>query len=294
MSSDSLLTLVFGVMTVDRNLDELAADELAADYVAGNLSAATAERFARLLVEQPELRQTVRQLEAGVELLLTDLPLMEPPPHLAAAILAAADTATAADMATAAPTPNPAVLAAPATMRPTGSRLLVVTLGLIAASATALAFTFGLSNQRLRLANKQLNQALITANQGTNTAQEAQVILHQQGTRFYDFEGTDAAQTAFGNMVVDTDGLRAAIAFQNLPPLPTNQTYALWVIRDGGYIFCGNFNTDTTGETFVTLSMPTVYQARPWVKEVMVTIEPQTGDNQTPASPSGPVVAETI
>jgi len=117
------------------------------------------------------------------------------------------------------------------------------------------------------------------------------MILHQPSTRFYDFEGTDTAQTAFGNMVVDTDGLRAAIAFQNLAP---GQTYALWVPRDDGYIFCGIFETDTTGEAFATLSMPAVYQARPWVKDVMVTLEPNANTEETLVQPTGPVVAETL
>ncbi|MEO1593141.1 MAG: anti-sigma factor [Cyanobacteria bacterium J06632_22] len=279
-------------MAVDRNLDEFAAD-----YVAGNLSATEAEVFARLLVEQPKLQQTVRQLEASVELMIGEMPLLDPPQQLEAAILERADALAHADASARIDSSLPTEIKP--SLRQRGlPRFLVSGLGVLATGAALVALAMGLSNQRLRLANQQLRQDLRTANQAllaadqavlaANDAQEAQMILHQQSTRFYDFEGTPAAQTAFGNMVVDTDGLRAAIAFQNLPP---GQTYALWVVRDGDYIFCGSFEADATGEAFVTMPMPEVYQARPWVKEVMVTAEPNANVG---TQPTGPVIAETL
>ena len=281
-------------MAVDRNLDPREAEALAADYVAGNLSADEAEAFARLLTEQPDLRNIVREIEAGVGLMLGELSLMEPPQQLADSILAAA--AMPAERAS--PEASSPSVAVP---RPTGSRAMVRGLGIAAALATLLALALGTNNQRLRLANQQLRQDLTAANQAlqaadeallaSNTSQEARMILHQQSARFYDFEGTEAAQTAFGNMVVDTDGLQAAIAFRNLPP---NQTYTLWVPRDGDYIYCGTFETDTTGEAFTTLPMPAVYQSRSWIKEVLVTLESQPDSNQIPEQPSGPVVAQTL
>ena len=40
--------------------------------------------------------------------------------------------------------------------------------------------------------------------------------------------------------------------------------------------------------------MPAVYQSRPWIKEVLVTLESQPDSNQIPEQPSGPVVAQTL
>lgn len=120
-------------------------------------------------------------------------------------------------------------------------------------------------------------------------AQQAQLILQQPTTRFYDFAGTDNATDAFGSMIVDTDGLQAAISFENLSPLPTDQTYALWVRYQGEYIPCGVFDTNQDGTVFATLPMPPVYQSRPWVQDVIVTVEPA----DLSAQPTGPVVAKT-
>jgi anti-sigma-K factor RskA len=247
-------------MAAERNLEEFAAD-----YVAGNLSDAEADEFARLMMECPELRIEINRIEKTVGLVLNELPMRLPPAHVREAILAKVE--------------RPIV-------QPQRLSPWVWVLGTIAAGATVLSLALGLSNYRLRLANQQLQQDLIAV----MPAQQAQLILQQPATRFYDFEGTDRATDAFGTMIVDTDGLRAAIAFQNLPSLSRDQTYALWVRYQGQYIPCGEFQPDQDGTVFAALPMPPVYQSRPWVQEVFVTVEPV----DLPAQPTGPIIAETI
>ncbi|MEO0352369.1 MAG: anti-sigma factor [Cyanobacteria bacterium P01_A01_bin.15] len=244
-------------------------DELAADYVAGNLSDEDADEFVRLMAETPDLRAEVSQLEKTVGLVLDELPMVTPPQRLRAAVLAGVEPQAV----------SPAV---------GSSRVSTLTwlLGTLAVGATVLSLGLGLSNQRLRLANQQLQDDLLA----TLPAQQATLILQQPATRFYDFEGTQDAQDAFGSMIVDTDGLEAAIAFKNLSPLPADQTYALWVRHEGQYVPCGNFQSGQDGTVFATLPMPPVYQSRPWVQDVIVTVEPAN----LPAQPTGPIVAETI
>ncbi|MDV3349704.1 anti-sigma factor [Leptothoe sp. LEGE 181152] len=241
---------------------ERKLDEFAADYVAGNLSAEEADEFARLVAEQPELQVEVNRLEKTVSLMLDELPMMQPPQRLRDAVLAGEN-------------------------RPVRSHRLPLAwiLGALAAGATLLSLSLGMSNHRLRLANQQLQQDLVAV----MPAQQAQRILQQPSTRFYDFAGTDNAIDTFGNMIVDTDELQAAIAFENLSPLADNQTYALWVSYQGKYIPCGVFQTTPDGTAFATLPMPPVYQSRPWVQDVIVTVEPA----DLPAQPTGPIVAAT-
>jgi len=254
-------------MAAERKLDEFAAD-----YVAGNLSDAEADEFARLM-DDPELQTEVNQLEKTVGLVLDELPLMTPPPQLREQILAQAETPGET------PVETPIV-------KPQRVPGWVWVLGALAAGTTLLSLVLGLSNHRLRLANQQLQRELIA----TMPAQQAQLILQQPTTRFYDFAGTDQAADAFGSMIVDTDGLQAAIAFQNLPALPADQTYALWVRYQGQYIPCGDVQPEQDGAVFATLPMPPVYQSRPWVADVIVTVEP----SDVPAQPTGPIIAETI
>ena len=262
-------------------------DEWAADYVAGSLSDTEADEFAQLMAAHPELRAEVNRLEKTVGLLLNELPLMEPPARLRQAVLAVDERS----MASARPL-SEGPLSGDAILQPRRSPWIWGSAA-IAAGAAVLSLALGLSNQRLRLANQrlqqdnqQLQQELIAA----MPAQQAQLILQQPATRFYDFAGTDAATDAFGSMIVDTDGLEAAIAFKNLPALPADQTYALWVRHQGQYIPCGDFQTGEDGSIFATLPMPPVYQSRPWVKDVVVTVE----SANVPAQPIGPIIAETI
>ncbi|MGD1952266.1 MAG: anti-sigma factor domain-containing protein [Leptolyngbyaceae cyanobacterium] len=244
-------------MTSERKLDELAAD-----YVAGNLSAEEADEFARLLVKYPQLQTEVSHLEKTISLVLNELPFMQPPQQLKDKVLTGVEIPVRSQKS----------------YRPW-------ILGAVAAGATVLSLTLGLSNHRLRLANQQLQQELLA----TMPAQQAQLILQQPTTRFYDFAGTDNATDAFGSMIVDTDGLQAAISFENLSPLPTDQTYALWVRYQGEYIPCGVFDTNQDGTVFATLPMPPVYQSRPWVQDVIVTVEPA----DLSAHLTGSVVAKT-
>lgn len=239
-------------------------DELAADYVAGNLTEAEADEFALLIMEHPELRAEVNQLEQTVGFVLDELPTLEPPPHLRAALVAKTETPT---------------------VQPQRSRQNLG-LGVIAAGATVLSLILGWNNYRLQLANQKLQQELLAA----MPAQQAQLILQQPATRFYDFAGTNTGAEAYGSMIVDTDGLKAAIAFQNLSTLGSDQTYALWVRYQGQYIPCGEIQPDQNGTVFATLPMPPVYQSRPWVKEVVLTVE----SSKLPAQPTGPIVAQAI
>ncbi|MBT9312432.1 anti-sigma factor domain-containing protein [Leptothoe kymatousa] len=252
-------------MAAERKLDELAAD-----YVVGNLSAAEADEFARLMVENPELRSEVDRLEKTVGLMLNELPMMAPPSSLRDTVLAGAEDVSADVPLASSP--------------PLARRTWV--LGAVAAGATLLSLVLGVNNYRLRLANQGLQTELLAA----GPAQQAQLILQQPATRFYDFAGTDQAKNAVGNMIVDTDGLEAAIAFKDLAPLSTDQTYALWVSYQGQYIPCGDFQPGQNGTVFATLEMPAVYQSRPWVKDVIVTVE----STDLPPQPTGPIVAQTI
>lgn len=258
---------------------ERKLDELAADYVAGTLSAEEADEFARLVVNNSELRAEVNRLEKTIGLVLDELPMMEPPQHLRATVLAGVEQPQhLRDTVLAGMDNKPPVVVK--------TQRLSWFLGALAAGATLLSLALGMNNYRLRLANQQLQQDLLA----TMPAQQAQLILQQPATRFYDFEGTSDDEDAFGSMLVDTDGLMAAIAFKNLSPLAADQTYALWVRHEGRYIPCGNFQPSQDGTVFSTLPMPPVYQSRPWVRDVIVTVEP----TDLPAQPTGPIVAETI
>ncbi len=260
---------------------EQRLDQLAADYIAGSLSSEDAMEFARLIDTSSELRTTVNRLEKTVGLILNELPLEAPPQRLKTSILAAIETPSTEALAVDTPVANTS------NAQSNSRRLLRLTWGLGAlATATALlSIALGLNNHRLRLANQQLDKQL----SATLPAQEAQTILQQPATQFYDFEGTDNNGQVSGNMIVNRDNLRAAIAFQNLPPLPETQTYALWVVRQGEYIPCGEFQANAEGQAFDTLDMPKVYQSKPWVKDVIVTVE----STIVPAQPNGPIVAQT-
>ncbi|MDJ0702978.1 MAG: anti-sigma factor [Leptolyngbyaceae cyanobacterium MO_188.B28] len=254
-------------MTSPLHPDRLKA--LAADYLLGDLSAREAKEIEQLLADHPDFTMEVARLQTSVDLMLAELPMAEPPPHLRAAIMEATQ---------------------PPTRRP-ARQLSSVSWPVLAYGAAALfVLVLGVDNYRLRQTLQQTQTNLQETLQTAQTSQAAIDLLRQPINRFYSFKSVEIEKNATGNMIVDPGRLEALIVFENLPPLPEGQVYALWAIYQGQTIACGEFNSDAQGSVAKTLAVPEVYQVKPWVKEVIITVETASGSEQ----PTGPTIMSTV
>lgn len=97
-------------------------------------------------------------------------------------------------------------------------------------------------------------------------------------------DGSDDFQATFFQS--ESDG---AIVVQGLEPLPTNQTYQLWLVTpQGDQISGGLFSVDGGDEpTWADLALPS---SVPQISQVGVSIEPSDGSDE----PTGPMILESL
>lgn len=202
---------------------------LAAGYVLGDLSDEEQTQIEALLQQKPELRQEVNALQVSLQMIPHALSEVDPPPHLQANILNAYD--------------------AIAVSEPTFSaRRSFPWSKLIAGIALLTALIAVSDNLRLR---RQFSLA-----QDIET-QRVATILQQPNSRLIALQG-EAGLTAAGTLLF-TPGQwqEVVVSLGNLPPLPVEQVYRMWLeLENGDIIFCGEFNTTSEGDVFVRFTPP--------------------------------------
>jgi anti-sigma-K factor RskA len=228
-------------------------ETLAAGYVVGDLDRAEAEVFEQLLAENPALVTEVNRLQTTLDRVVYDLNSIEPPPHLQAAILAAA-TATA---------------------RPSQHKRLQhhwkTAVGGIAA---LLILYLGVDNYRLR--------------QDYRIAQDINTLLQQSQTQLFSLKAVNSSDTAGGSFVVNLGQRQGILAVQNLAAPPVGKVYRLWAIADGEKIPCGTLKINTQGKVLDKFWMPADFYDT-GISGLFVTLE----SSETSRFPTGAAVMQS-
>ena len=228
-------------------------EELAAGYVVGDLDPDEVEELRQLLIDNPELSAQVNLLEEVLEQLLYGLNEVEPPPHLGSVILEAAVPAN----------------------RTTRLRRPALPWGKFAGSVAALLILV------LGIVNYCLQQEL-------RIATAVPMMLQHSETRLFSLKGTNLADAASGNIVMDLERQRVALVIRHLPAAPFGRVYRLWAVVDGDKLPCGQLSASAQGIVLDKLSVPAdLYDG---VSGLIVTLEPSP---VTP-EPVGPIVMKSI
>jgi anti-sigma-K factor RskA len=199
--------------------------DLAAGYVLGDLSADEAECFESQLQENAVLQKEVNALKVALTLTPQAIPLVQPPNRLREKILAEHVSQKSSFLKT-------------WTMH--WSKV-------IAGLSVLMTLILGASNFRLRqdlsLAQKQNTNSVAT-------------ILQSPNSRLVALKGT--ANNAAGTLLFTPGKWKeVVVSLGNLPPLPPDQIYRMWLTLSNGTILpCGEFNATTTGSVFVKLNPP--------------------------------------
>jgi Anti-sigma-K factor rskA len=201
--------------------------ELAAGYVLDELKPSEIELVERMMLENPALRQEVRELQMVLGGLTLDVPQLQPPAHLRAKVLQFSEI-------------DPQVVAVPAKKR--NWSMVVAISALIAAAA-------------LLLDNLQLRQNLNFARQ--QTPERVANLLQRPNSKLVALTAQTSGTS--GGTVLFTPGKwqEVLISVKNLPPLSTNQVYRLWLtLNNQQIIYCGKFRTDGRGNASQPINPP--------------------------------------
>jgi hypothetical protein len=237
----------------------LSDDEemLVSGYVLGDLTAEETELLEQKIAANPDLLKEIHAVQASFGLLPQGLPSVEPPPSLREAILTAPELQQHFQ-------PKRSI-----------GLLLKLALGLLALAASALAID-----------NWQLRQQLQVAQ--TNRVDRVAALLQQPNSRLIAL--TSKNSKAAGTLLFQRGRWQEAIiSLGNLPPLPPDRIYRMWLsLENGETLYCGAFNTDVDGSVFIRLTPPKTPPRGVKAKRLFVTIDAV----QSPLTPAGEQVME--
>jgi anti-sigma-K factor RskA len=229
-------------------------EDVMVDYVLGELPRADAEAFEHAMANDAALAAEVQRLRNTLDL-MPYAAVTEPPPALRGAVLQAAQT-----QANAAPR-----RAARPARRIVWSRFA-------AAAAAAIAIGFGIDSYRLRT-------ELELQREVTAMLQEPNVV------RSFALAGTGSAGRSFGNVTLDLDAKKGAVAFRHLPALASDQVYRLWARVGDKSVPCGDFVAAADGTIRAQFRVPVESYTAP-IANLFVTVEPKSATG----APTGPTV----
>jgi hypothetical protein len=159
----------------------------------------------------------------------------------------------------------------------------------LGAASLALAASVALAVQvgQAEMLREQLSSTegrLIAAAAELNRAQAWIERAVARGADAYFMTGEGQAEQASFMLVVEPDASGAVLLMSGLPQLPAEETYELWVERDGQVVAVETFRPDGGGLAAVTIDASLA-----GIRQAMVTVEPMGGSD---APSAGEVVMQ--
>lgn len=211
---------------------------LAAGYILGDLTPEEELQVVQLLSTSPAMQKEVEALRVSLQLIPHAANPVLPPAHLEDQIMAAYAVNQASEVS------NEVSESSEVTRRPLPpAPRYRAWAKIIAALSIPALILLAFDNVRLR---RQFSLA-----QGDRNPEVAS-ILQQPQSRLVSLQGSDS-----GGTLLFTPGQweQVVVSVTDLPPLPPDQIYRMWLTLDNGELFfCGEFTTDENGSVFITLN----------------------------------------
>ena len=230
--------------------DRDTLEDLLTRYVLGELRGPDARELESLIAERGDLAAELARLQRTFGL-MPYAAVAEPPSHLRGRILEAARVATASAPPTATETTTTTTAATTAAR---GARVVPFARArtrsgapwakIVGSIAAMLIVALGWDSWRLRQ-ELQLQRAV------TSTLQEPNVVMSfAMRPTGVSFGG------AAGNVVLDLDAKKAAVAIRGLPRLGEGEVYRLWARVGDHAVPCGQFKVNAGGEVVSQFVIP--------------------------------------
>lgn len=236
-------------------------EQLSAGYALGNLSEEELARFRQAVERNPNLGVEANRLKDVLDLLPYGLPDAAdelPSSRMRDAILRQVDPAPQTP-----PVSNviPFRSKAPAWV----------------AAGLLLTLTGGLGWNTVRLVGE--NRSLVAS---LDRERDLIAMLQRSDARLISLKGMDQAVRADGNLLINTGDSTGILTVRDLPRLPADRVYQVWLVLDGRKIESGRFTVGADGRAVAKIQSPSFTQN----SNLMITIEPKGGMD----TPTGPMV----
>ena len=255
--------------------DEFIA--LSAEYAAGGLRGNELEKFVTYVkTASAEELEELSGLLATASLLPLALQRQSPPAHIREALLnnirLSARVGEAADERT-------GELVRHATTRAPGAQRsgwrTWMPLG-VTFAALAMVLGFGLYVSNLLNTIDTQNQRLLAIQGELNRKEELLNVLAAKQVEMVLMSGVPDFPVGYGKIIWDPDRKVAILQVSNLPPVPTDKDYQLWVIRGNQPISAGVFAVGTSEPAYFKIEQLAVTNPKE-IAAFAITLEPKGG-----------------
>ncbi|MCG9889884.1 MAG: anti-sigma factor [Thermosynechococcaceae cyanobacterium MS004] len=214
--------------------------ELAAGYVLDELEPEELVIFEQMMLNNAAVRQEVRELQMLLGGLAVDVPQLTPPAHLRTKTLAALGIAEEV----------PAVSAASAQVTQNTPRKTINWSKVTAIVSLITAAAFAWENFNLR-------QDLSFAQQ--QTPESVASLLQRPNSKLVSLTSPTTPDASGTLLFTPGKWQEVVVSAQNLPPLPADQVYRLWLnLNNQQVIYCGEFQTNPEGNISRSIQPPQV------------------------------------
>jgi anti-sigma-K factor RskA len=259
--------------------DQETRDDLTVSYVLGELGPTETAAFERELAADAALAAEVQALRRAFAA-LPYATVTEPPSDLRDRVLSAARDDEAMERGGTGDIARSVDREGTLRIDRKGTRSLARPRAWWPAAITALAAGLALF---FAFDARHLRRELALQREVTELLQQPNVVVG------FALAGSGTAAGAYGNVVLDMDAGKGALALRGLPATPSGQVYRLWARSAGKDVLCGQFAADAERGARAQFVVPVrAYEGR--VEQVFVTLEPLA---ETP-QPTGPRILESL
>jgi hypothetical protein len=258
-------------MTTTHPSDTPVPDEIqeqAAGYVLGDLNPIERQQFEQKLRQDPALQAIVGALQDSFGGLAYSGPLQAAPAGLGDRIRAAFEQSQAIESS------SITAPIAPQNLRSNRPRFNAIQAAILAAGLATIGW--------LGFDNWQLRTALVTAQKNLQAVSQPSSVaglLQRPTSKLVALKSATNATAPIAGTVLFTPGKwqQVVLSLGNLPPLPPEQIYRMWLqLADGQILPCGEFLPNSSGGVFVTLNPSKLPPKGVKATGVLVTIEAST------------------
>lgn len=256
--------------------------QLCSEYALGALAGNDLLRFETYLATaSKQEREILGELTATASLLPLALERKSPPPGVKQALMQKVNISAHADKAVRQRTETLAQQTSTQTRNwiPWGIAASLAMVAVFSLFVIKLMGTIEQQNKRLVVVEteKQELQTRLVALRDELTRREEQLkVLSAKHIHMTNMDGLKGYAIAYGKIIWDPEKRIAILQVSNLPAVPTNKDYQLWVIKDKKPISAGVFAVNDTESNFFKIENLAVTNPKE-IAAFAVTLEPKGG-----------------
>ncbi len=157
---------------------------------------------------------------------------------------------------------------------------LAASIALLIICLTLIFYSFNLSSQLNQKEEEIAEQQEIISELQTDIQQKNDLlsVLESRETKIMSLSGLESNPDGYGKIIFNSESDNALLQVSNMPPVPEDSVYQLWVISNNNYFSAGVFFVDTGGEGF--FKMEQINGVDESAEAFSVTMEPKGGSPQ--------------